>query len=439
MTGLLLRSRDARTSGPDERGRNERSGRCRRRHGVRSPRVIGRDGHSRRGPRWLLAFFRSAVLGLLTSLVLASSAGAFLYYGDTNNYAIGRAGLAGQGPLDPFIGDPALPCGVAVDGPYIYWGQKVYGQIGRARIDGSGKPDASFIVGASEPCGLAAYGQHLYWVNDTTDGSIGRANLTGPLDVHENFVPSEQGSGRNDLNEPCGVAVDHTGIYWTDFIGGAVGHANLDGTGETTLIPGAAAQACGVAAGGGYVYFAHNPYLGADSIGRALESGTNVDNTYITGLSAPCGATLYSHYLYFSDGATIDRTDLTTADPTAATEQIVLGTKSACGVAIDTLYAGTLAILTRHPGHHETARLTIKLSDPGVVVVQQTPGPVSLPRTLSIRIHRAGPATITLHPTAAATNRLTVRPHLKVHVRITYTPTGGIATTKTTNVVLARG
>jgi hypothetical protein len=401
--------------------------------------VIDRDGFSPGWPRWLLALLSLVVVGVFALLVLASSAGAFLYYGDTDNYAIGRAGLAGQSPMDPFVGVGTLPCGVAVDGPYIYYGQKLYGQIGRARIDGLGKPDGSFIVGASEPCGLAVYGQHLYWVNGGTDGSIGRANLTGPLDVHENFVPSEQGSGSEDLNEPCGVAVDQTGIYWTDFIGGAVGHANLDGSGEATLIPGAGAQACGVAVGGGYVYFAHSLYLGAASIGRAVESGADVDSTYITGLSGPCGATVYSDYLYFSDGATIDRTDLLSSDPTAATEQIVLGTKYACGVAVDSLYAGTLAILARHSGPHGTVRLTVKLSDPGVVAVQQTSGSVALLRSLSVRIRRAGQTTVTLHPTAAGSKRLTVHQHLEVRVRIIYTPTGGIATTKTTDLVLARG
>jgi hypothetical protein len=45
---------------------------------------------------------------------------------------------------------------------------------------------------------------HAGWLNQGTDGSIGRANLTGPVDVHENFVPRG---------------------------GGAVGRANLDGSG----------------------------------------------------------------------------------------------------------------------------------------------------------------------------------------------------------------
>jgi hypothetical protein len=114
----------------------------------------------------------------------------------------------------------------------------VFGRIGRTRIDGSGKPDPDFIVGASEPCGLSIYGHHLYWVNESTAGSIGRANLTGPLDVHENFVPSEQGSGREDLNQPCGVAVNQAGIYWTNAVDGGVGarqHRSLSNPGVLVI------------------------------------------------------------------------------------------------------------------------------------------------------------------------------------------------------------
>jgi hypothetical protein len=384
---------------------------------------------------------RSVLVGGLTLLVVTPTAGAFVYYGDTNNYALGRAGPAGETPLDPFIslaGAETPPCGVAVDGRYVYWGNKLSGEIGRARIDGSGKPDPSFIVGVSEPCGLAIYDRHLYWVNQTPSGSIGRANLTGPLDVHENFVPSEQGSGRNDLDEPCGVAVDQTGIYWTDANGDSVGHANLDGTGERTLIPTGPAQGCGVAVGGGYVYWADNPYDGAASIGRALESGAGADSSYITGLNGPCGATVYSHYLYFADGATIDRTDLTSPDPTAATQQIVLGTKFACGVTVDSLYAGRLAILARRSGANSTVRLTIKLSNPGGVVVERSPGSARLLRTAHTTIRHAGQTTITLHPTAAATQRLARHSTVKARVRLVYTPTGGIATTTTTTVSLAR-
>jgi hypothetical protein len=51
--------------------------------------------------------------------------------------------------------------------------------------------------------------------------------------------------------------------------------------------------------GGGYLYWANHLDAGDVTIGRALESGAAVDPTYITGLCDPCGAAVYSHYLYW--------------------------------------------------------------------------------------------------------------------------------------------
>jgi hypothetical protein len=393
---------------------------CRRRRAAVSPRRV---------------LSRSVWLGLFVAVVWAPGAGAFVYWGDTGGYAIGRSGPGGEAATTSFLKLPlVLPCGVAVDGRYVYWAD-IRGAIGRARIDGTGKPDPSFIVGAMEPCGLAVYGNHLYWVNKTLNGSIGRASLTGPRDVLENFVPSEQGSGRSDLAEPCGVAVDATGIYWSNTIGGTVGHANLDGTGERTLLAGTN-RVCGVALGGGYVYWANEPYVGSGTIGRALESGAGVDNTYIRGLSGPCGAAVYSHYLYFADGSTIDRADLSSSDPTASTQQIVMGTKSACGVAVDGLYQGHLTIVHRRSKRHGAVALTIRTSDPGQVTVQQASGRITLLRPAHARARRAGELTIIIHPTAAATTQLRTHRSMPVRVRISYLPAGGITSTTTTTVVL---
>jgi hypothetical protein len=91
----------------------------------------------------------------------------------------------------PLLSFDAVPCGVAVDGRYIYWADEVKGAIGRARDDGTGRLDPSFILGASLPCGVAASRHHLYWANKGRYGSIGRSDLDGPASVQENFVPSD--------------------------------------------------------------------------------------------------------------------------------------------------------------------------------------------------------------------------------------------------------
>ncbi len=334
-----------------------------------------------------------------------------------------------------------IPCSVAVSGRYIYWSEPdgVSGaSIARAPVDGSGKPNYSFITGVSSACGLAVYGNYLYWANGGIDGSIGRASLSGPTDVQENFVPSEQASGGHDLDQACGIAVDATGIYWSDRFGGnGIGHANLDGTGERTLIP-SADSSCGVALAGGYLYWADNPFVGASTIGRALESGAQADKTFITGLNGPCGLAVDANYLYFADGSTIDRTDLSSADPTASTQQIVFGNRNACGVAIDTLYQGQLTLYQRRSRKHGLVTLTLGVSNPGQLEIRQVGGRPTLIKPAHARPTRASKLSLTLHPTAAAIKRLLSHASLVTRIKITYTPRGGVGMVKSTRIVLLR-
>jgi virginiamycin B lyase len=275
---------------------------------------------------------RAGLMSVALVLLCATAAPAYLYWADTSGFSIGRSALDGSHPRRGFLSLMAtdgVPCGVAVSGQYLYWADEEKGSIGRALLDGRGKPDPAFITGASLPCGVAVYRDHLYWANKMLAGSIGRANLTGPRDVHENFVPNEQVSDGHDLAQPCGVAAGPTGIYWSDAIGGSIGHANLNGSAEHTLITGGI-QACGVALSPRYVYWTDQAN---GTIGRALLDGADADSQYITGLNGPCGAAVTSDYLYFADRTTIDRTDLSSPSPTAATEQIVAGLRDACGVA----------------------------------------------------------------------------------------------------------
>ncbi|HEX8977575.1 MAG TPA: hypothetical protein VF781_13780, partial [Solirubrobacteraceae bacterium] len=173
------------------------------------------------------------------------------------------------------------------------------------------------------------------------------------------------------------------------------------------------------------------------SIARATLNGGDVNNSYITGLNGPCGLVAYSHYLYFADGPTIDRTDLTSADPTAATEQIVLGTKNACGVAVDSLYAGKLVIVARHSRPRGIVRLTVGVSNPGVILVRSASG-LRLLRDARATVRHAEVTTISLVPTSIARRRLLKQRVIQARIRVEYLPTGGVAAAKTTTVTLAR-
>ena len=117
---------------------------------------------------------------------------------------------------------------------YIYWANWYGGPgttIGRATVDGT-QADQSFITGAHGPCGVAVDGKHIYWGNQVTD-TIGRANLDG-TGVDQNFI-----TGITGFNRPCSVAVDSGHIYWDETVNN-IGRANLDGTGiERDFITGA--------------------------------------------------------------------------------------------------------------------------------------------------------------------------------------------------------
>jgi hypothetical protein len=369
---------------------------------------------------------------------VAPTAGAFVYWANHNTYSIGRAGLDGSAADPKFAGlGESIPCGVAVDGRYVYDTASGFpGGIGRTPIGGG--QSEQLIAGTTEPCGIAVYGHYLYWANGANYGSIGRANLAGPLGVQENFVPSEAASGRQDLNEPCGLAVGPTGIYWTDRGSGAIGHANLDGSGESTLLAGANAS-CGLALAGSVMYWPVNSSYAAGSgaIARALTSGVGLDPTFITGLNGPCGVAVFSHYLYISDSPTVDRTDLTSADPTAATVQITQDNEFGCGVAVDGLYTGTIRVLSARSQRGGAITLTVSVSNPGSIAVHQTPSSRLL-RSLRARTARAGHVVLTLRPTSNA--RLLLRTHrtLTARVQLVFTPAGGAPSTVNRAVVLRR-
>jgi len=105
-----------------------------------------------------------------------------------------------------------------------YWANH-FGQGGgtnkETNLDGS-NPHA--IVTGNEPFGLAVDISHIYWA-DMLTGTINEANLDGS---NPHAIVSGQ-------NEPAAVAVDLSHIYWTNISTSTINKANLDGTGVTTV------------------------------------------------------------------------------------------------------------------------------------------------------------------------------------------------------------
>ena len=153
--------------------------------------------------------------------------------------AIGIGGIGG-GVDDPkLLKEPAI--GVAVDSEYIYWANPTLGTIGRAKLNGTGKPteiDNEFLTPGpvefetepgsgkfesveSRPRYVAVDAGHVYWTNtgrldangEPLDGggTIGRAELNGagkPTKVEPDFI--------RGASNPQGIAVNATHVYWAN-------------------------------------------------------------------------------------------------------------------------------------------------------------------------------------------------------------------------------
>jgi hypothetical protein len=105
-------------------------------------------------------------LALGTLAILPAGAGAYVYWVESFDRGIGRAGQNGTDADPGFIatggGEYGYPAQVAVDGRHLYWATTSGAGIGRANLDGSGV-DPSFIGGAD-----GGYG--VRWTASTSTG-----------------------------------------------------------------------------------------------------------------------------------------------------------------------------------------------------------------------------------------------------------------------------
>ena len=144
--------------------------------------------------------------------------------------------------------------------------------------------------------------RHVYW---TTSGAIGRANVDG-TGANQSFITG--------LSGPFGVAVDTSHVYWADFSADTIGRANLDGTGSNGSFITGALDPASVAVDAGHIYWA-NFSLGATtgSIGRANLDGTGVNQTFITtGDEALFSVAVDASHIYWTNSnlGTIGRANL---------------------------------------------------------------------------------------------------------------------------------
>ena len=151
--------------------------------------------------------------------------GTYVYFASRGTSSIGRAKLADFGtanvpegqwiPLPATFNETVVPCGVAVDSKYVYWGVNEVVKsgnvslgtaVGRAlKSDGSEATDNFAAIG-KQVTGVAVDGSFIYASNLNAyaagGGSIGRASISGG-GADPNFITG--------LTAPFGVAVDGGG------------------------------------------------------------------------------------------------------------------------------------------------------------------------------------------------------------------------------------
>ncbi len=249
-------------------------------------------------------------LGLTCALALAlttaPSAGAFVFWSNKYDDAIGRADDNAGGADQAFVhGLPPMshPVSLAVRGAHLYWSNYEAGDtIGRVNLDGSCL-DSSFIRGAHDPVGVATDGAHVYWANAGT-GAIGRANLDGS-GANQAFVTG--------LGRPYGLAVNATHLYWSNIDTGKIWRANLDGTGPAEIVTATAPSALALDAS--HLYWADGT---AGAIGRANLDGTSPEPAFISAPVNPWGVAVDAGHVWWTDQGppkTVGRADLDAGNP----------------------------------------------------------------------------------------------------------------------------
>jgi virginiamycin B lyase len=100
---------------------------------------------------------------------------------------------------------------------------------------------------------------------------------------------------------PLAQALTPPRIYWTNYNGGAIGSANLDGTGVNQSFITGASFPVGLAVDGQHIYWANE---GLATIGVANLDGTGVNQSFIsTGASDLVGLAVDGQHIYWADDA----------------------------------------------------------------------------------------------------------------------------------------
>jgi hypothetical protein len=257
---------------------------------------------------------------------VAPAAKGYVYWTNSLNGSLGRTSTTGSKAKEKFI-VTKVPggAGLTVDKHYIYWTGANGGSattIARATLKGA-DVNLDFITGAQNPCGVAVDKTNIYWAGDI-GSTIGRANLDGS-DVNLDFIATGTGV--------CGVAVTKKYIYWANYQTAEIGRAKRDGSDvNLDFISGCGS---GIAIEGKFIYFTTASGTG---LARANIDGTGVNPNFIAGLNGQIAflavdktAIFWADWGNRGTGKTIGRANLDGSD---VNQSFVTGTKGGFGIAV---------------------------------------------------------------------------------------------------------
>jgi hypothetical protein len=215
-------------------------------------------------------------------------AAASLGPGQTCNVTVGFTPAAEGAMTATLTAASTNPVATATDAlsgtmaPAIYWANagdhtSGAGAIWMANLDGT-SPHA-IATGQDDPAGVAVDASHLYWAN-TDDNAIVEVGLDGSSPhtiVTGALAPELQG----------GVAVNAGHLYWDDLNQGAIAEANLDGSNPHTIIVTGQNAPEGVAVAG-QLYWS-DVLTGAAGTGRVGEANLDGSSPHliVTGQDVP--------------------------------------------------------------------------------------------------------------------------------------------------------
>lgn len=273
-----------------------------------------------------------ALAVLCAGMLMAATAKADVYWANAGTNTIGRANLDGTSPSPRYLGVHSL--NVAIGGGYLYYINS--DSIGRVALDGSSS-DPNLITGLDNPNGVAVTGSAIYWLS-VAGGSatiLYKANLDG-----SNVTPIVTGiDGGYDVVATSGNVYWSTGcISGTNPCNGWIGRSDLNG-GSLSQDWTAGRAPFGLAVDSTYIYSATS----TGAINRTNLSTQGTD-TLVSGLPTAVGVAVDGSHLYWSEGingATIGRANL---DGSSPNPNFITGISEPYGLAVDPAHTGPLVV-----------------------------------------------------------------------------------------------